>query len=93
MLFRINPAVGLHWRHWNSDWIVFEIASGNTHQLDELTACALLCLEEGPLHAELLVTEVAAAIHLPEEEIESALRGAMDQLTRLGLVDNVPLNP
>ena len=90
MLFQINPAVGLHWRHWDPDWIVFDEASGNTHQLDELTACALLCLEEGPLHAESLVTEVAAATRLPEEAINPALRGAMDQLTRLGLVDNVP---
>ena len=90
MFFRLNPAIGLHWRHWNSEWVVFDVASGNTHQLDELTACALLCLEEGQLLAELLVTEVAAATHLPEEAIEPVLRGAMVQLTQLGLVENVP---
>jgi PqqD family protein of HPr-rel-A system len=90
VFFRLNPAIGLHWRHWNFEWVVFDVASGNTHQLDELTACALLCLEEAPLHAELLVTEVAAATHLTEVAIEPFLRGAMDQLTQLGLIENVP---
>jgi len=89
VLFRLNPAVGLHWRHWDSDWVVFDVASGNTHQLDELTACALLCLEEGPLHDDALVAEVAAATSLPEEAIRLALQGAVVELIQLGLVDTV----
>ena len=89
MLVRLNPTVDLHWRHWDSDWVVFDVASGNTHQMDELTACALLCLEEGSLHDETLIAEVAAATSLPEEAIRPALQGAIGQLTRLGLVDTV----
>ena len=89
MSLRLNPAVDLHWRSWDSEWIVFDVASGNTHQLDELTACALLCLEEGPLHDEELVEEVAAATSLPKEAIRPALQDAMAQLTQLGLVDTV----
>lgn len=90
VLLRLNPAVCLHWRRWDSEWIVFDVASGNTHQLDELTACALLCLEEGTLQVEALVAEVAAATSSPEEAIRPALQAAIAQLTRLGLVDTVP---
>ena len=89
MLLRLNPAVDLYWRHWDSDWVVFDVASGDTHQIDELTACALLCLEEGPLDDEALVAEVAAATSLPEEAIQPVLHGAVRELTRLGLVDTL----
>jgi len=89
-LLRLNPAVDLHWRHWEPDWVVFDVASGNTHQMDGLTACALLCLEAGPLDANALVGEIEAVTSLSEVSIRPALFGVIDQLTRLGMVDTVP---
>ena len=89
-LLRLNPAVELHWRHWDPDWVVFDVTSGNTHQIDGLTASALLCLEAGPLDADSLVGEIAAATSLCEEAIRPALPDVIDQLTRLGMVDTVP---
>ena len=89
-LLRLNPAVDLHWRHWDPDWVVFDVASGNTHQMDGLTACALLCLEAGPLDAEALVGEIETATSLCEAAIRPALFGVIEQLTRLGMVDTVP---
>ena len=70
--------------------MVFDVASGNTHQIDGLTACALLCLEAGPIDAEALVAEIKAATSLSEDTIRPALLGVIDQLTRLGMVDTVP---
>jgi len=90
VLLRLNPAVDLHWRHWEPDWVVFDVASGNTHQMDGLTACALLCLEAGPLDANALVGEIEAVTSLSEVSIRPALFGVIDQLTRLGMVDTVP---
>lgn len=70
--------------------MVFDVASGNTHQMDGLTACALLCLEAGPLDADALVCEIEAATSLPAESIRPGLPGVIEQLTRLGMVDTVP---
>ncbi len=70
--------------------MVFDVASGNTHQLDGLTACALLCLEAGPLDADALVGEIEAATSLSEDSIRPALLGLIDQLIRLGMIDTVP---
>lgn len=90
MLLRVRPGVRLSWRHWGCDWVAFDEASGDTHEMGELTACALLCLEDGPLELATLVAEVAAAASLPEEAIRDSLQEAIAQLTRLGLVDTVP---
>ena len=58
--------------------------------MDGLTACALLCLEAGPLGADALGGEIEAATSLSEESIRPALPGVIEQLTRLGMVDTVP---
>ena len=70
--------------------MVFDVASGNTHQMDGLTACALLCLEAGPLDVDSLVDEIEAATSLSKESIRPALPGVIEQMTRLGMVDTVP---
>ncbi len=90
VLLRANPAVQLHWRHWDRDWIVFDEASGNTHAMGELAACALLCLDEGAMDAEALIAEVATATSLPPEMIQAGLKDEVAQLVRLALVDIVP---
>lgn len=90
VLIRLNRASVLHWRQWDSEWVVFDVASGNTHQMDELIACTLLCLEDGALQDEALICEVAAATSSSEEVIRPAVQGAIAQLTRLGLVVTVP---
>lgn len=90
MLLRLRPGVRLSWRHWDCDWVAFDEASGDTHEMGELTACALLCLEESPLDLATLVAEVAAAASMPEETIQDSLKDAVAELTRLGLLDTAP---
>ena len=90
MLLRVNPAVRLHWRHWDCDWVVFDETSGNTHAMGELAACALLCLDEGAMHVEALVAQVATATSLPPETIRAGLQDEVAQLVRLALIDIVP---
>ena len=89
MLLQLHPAVDLHWRHWDSDWVVFDAISGGTHQMDEFTACTLLCIEDGPLADEALITEVATTTAVPEDAVRLALRPVLDRLAGLGLVETV----
>ena len=88
-MLRLNPAVRLHWRQWDADWVVFDSASGCTHQLDELAAFTLSCLEEAALSEPALVAEVVEATSLPSGKIETALKPMLEQLTRLGLIETL----
>ena len=70
--------------------MIFDVASGNTHLMDGLTACTLLCLEAGPLDADALIGAIEAATSLSDKAIRPGLPGVIEQLTRLGLIDTVP---
>ena len=48
MAWQINALVTLHWRDWNGEWVVFDVGSGQTHQMDTLTATVLMLLEVAP---------------------------------------------
>jgi PqqD family protein of HPr-rel-A system len=89
VLLRLNPAVSLHWRQWDAEWVVFDVASGCTHQMDELTAFVLSCVEESALTVEALVAEAAAATSLPDGKIDAALKPVLEQLTHLGLIETL----
>jgi PqqD family protein of HPr-rel-A system len=89
VLLRLNPAVNLHWRQWEAEWVVFDAASGGTHQMDELTAFVLSCVEEAALTEAALLAEVAEATALASGKIDAALKPVLEQLTRLGLIETV----
>jgi PqqD family protein of HPr-rel-A system len=89
VLLQLNRAVDLHWRHWDSDWVVFDATSGHTHQMDELTACALLCIEEAPLAEEALAGELAAAVAVDGDAVKLALQPVLERLIGLGLVETM----
>jgi len=42
----LNALVILHWRNFDSEWVVFEQTSGQTHLLTAFQAAALMCLQE-----------------------------------------------
>jgi PqqD family protein of HPr-rel-A system len=90
VLLQLHPAVDLHWRHWDSDWVVFDTASGFTHQMDELSACALRCIEGGPLTDATLIAELAIATGIPDDEVRRAVEPVIERLSGLGLIEAVP---
>ena len=47
-IWHLNPLVKLHWRDWGGDAVVLESTSGQTHQLDRLTAAVVAAFEESP---------------------------------------------
>jgi len=85
-VWRINPAVGLHWRLVDDQWVVFEHNSGTTHQLDALPAAVLMAFEAGrPLDVRQLLEQVRE--DLGQQEIMHAhLQTVLQQLVQLELV-------
>lgn len=45
--YRVRPVCRLHWACWNDEYVVFDEASGQTHQLDPIRAFVLQLLSEG----------------------------------------------
>lgn len=45
--YSLHSAANLHWAVWNDEYVVFDEASGQTHQLDAVRAYVLHLLSEG----------------------------------------------
>lgn len=90
--WRLAPQVALHFRRWDHDWLLFDEGSGQTHQIDTLTALGLMVLEAGPATPAAIAGAVRRELALePEEsgEIENLLPDILEQLRQLGLVIGV----
>lgn len=78
--------VRLHWRHFDGDWIVFESASGATHQLTPLSAFVAHALEDGPTGTDTLAEQAAAAIGSTDPQaVRAAVREVLGQFRKLGI--------
>lgn len=88
-VIRRRRPVNLHWRRWDDGFVVFDDASGRTHQFDALTACVLLRLDEGPCDQAALAEEVAANLGWTVDAVRDALPVLFDQLTVSGPIEPV----
>ena len=43
----LNALASLHWRDFGEEWAVFDVASGQTHWLDGLSAAVLMRFQDG----------------------------------------------
>ena len=84
---RLRSLVRLHWRHWEDGIVVYEAASGRTHQIDSLKAFILLKLEEGPSSHAKLADEICAGLKLDQVQIEAVLPAVLSQLDGIGLIE------
>ncbi|MHB1198049.1 MAG: HPr-rel-A system PqqD family peptide chaperone [Polaromonas sp.] len=86
----MNELACLHWRCWNDEWAVFDAGSGQTHQMDTLTAVTLMMIEAAVLdHCE-LVSRVAQELLIPiDAELPDALKGVLERLVTAGLIEPV----
>ena len=87
---RLSPGVALHWRHWDHEFVVFDEGSGQTHQLDALTACALLCIEDGVADSDALAARLAEHASLDIESAVWALPSILKQLCGVDLIELPP---
>ena len=83
---RINTESQLHWREWNDEFIVFDLATGRTHLLDAMTAGVLLCLENGGKSQGELMSELSES--LPEDVITDLLPSILRELVKSSLIQH-----
>lgn len=84
--WRLNPAVALHWRLLDDQWLVFDAASGGTHQLEPLHAAALMAFETGQaMDLPALLAQVQTDLDLPDLAM-AHLVAALRQLEQLDLL-------
>ena len=86
----LNPLSELRWRRWDDDWVVYDAGSGNTHQMDALSAVTLMCLEGGASDLADLREQVAVELDLAAgEEFARAVQGVVKRLNALGLIEPI----
>lgn len=76
----------LHWRDWSNEYVIFDEFSGATHSLDLLTACTLLCIEDGATDLQTLIARVSEYTSLSDRQISDSLPSIFEQLTAASLI-------
>jgi len=88
--WQLNELACLRWRCWNDEWVVYDIGSGQTHQMDTLTAVTLMMIEAAALDDCELVSRVATELLIPSHaELSDALNGVLERLATAGLIESV----
>ena len=68
---------------------MFDVGSGQTHQMDTLTAATLLTVEASAGDIDQLVSQIANELTVPDgHELSNAVRGVLEQLAATGLIES-----
>jgi PqqD family protein of HPr-rel-A system len=88
-MWQLNPKSTLHYRHWGNEWAVFDVGSGHTHEMDTISAVALMCCENGWIELTQIVAAVMTDLELPSDSsLFPLLKNFLTQLTSLGVLEN-----
>lgn len=87
MQVRLHPFGSLHWRPWGEEYVVYDEASSQTHVLDALTACTLLCIDVGGIEHGALIIEVSQHAGVDVDSVTQSLPFMLEQLSDAALVD------
>lgn len=80
------------WASWDDEYVVFDEASGQTHQLDPIKAFVLDVLTDGPMDVASLTPLVSDALAVPAEmNPQDLIAAALEQLERAQLVEMASL--
>ena len=86
--WRVPAGAGILWRSWADEYIVYENASGDTHQLDQISALALKELQQKQASLPELNELVAAALSIESDsELSIYLDKVISNLHRLDLIE------
>ena len=90
--WRLNPACQIHWRYWDNDYILFNVASGQTHFLNDLGAITLELVAEQALDEEALLEAFALRFEdfVIDDELREYVATMLEDLDNLGLIEPVP---
>lgn len=87
-MWRLNPRSSLHYRNWENSWAVFDVGSGQTHEMDTISAVALMCCETEWIDLPQIAACVMADLELPPDTVLSPLlQDFLTQFTSLGLLE------
>jgi len=83
----LNSLASLHWRDFGEEWAVFDVASGQTHWFDGLSAAVLMRFQDGPSN----IAEISGFIQLlgvqSSDEVNKQIKDIVSQLQSIGLVE------
>ncbi|WP_274595964.1 HPr-rel-A system PqqD family peptide chaperone [Rhodoferax sediminis] len=89
IVWHLNELASLHWRCWGDEWVVFDAGSGQTHQMDTLTAATLLAVEACAGCIDQLVSRIASELTVTNDhELSNAVRGVLERLATTGLIES-----
>jgi PqqD family protein of HPr-rel-A system len=82
----------LAWRRWDDDVVLYNDATGSTHQLGPLGGEIMLCLLRHPAGIDVasLARDMTAIIELPDElQLAAEIQRALDDLVELQLAERI----
>ena len=89
-VWRLNPKSALHFRRWGNEWVVFDVGSGHTHEMDTISAVTLMHCESGWVHLNEISQGVAKDLDLPVSMVSSErLLPFLNQFASMGLLENL----
>jgi PqqD family protein of HPr-rel-A system len=87
--WQLNALASLHWRCWDTEWVVFDVGSGQTHQMDSLTAFTLMSIEGSPVALADLQSRISDEMLLPSnQELSDSLSEIVERLAAVGLIES-----
>ncbi len=90
MVWQLSPLVALHWRRWDDEFVVFDVGSGQTHQLPALTAATLMMLELNSNDIVELTSRVSIELGIADDkDFANAVGEAVHDLQIAGLIESV----
>ena len=89
MTWCLNGLASLHWRCWGEEWAVFDVGSGQTHQMDTLTGLVLMTVEASSVDTSELMLRLADDLLIPHnQELLDTLNGILERLATAGLIES-----
>jgi PqqD family protein of HPr-rel-A system len=82
----------LLWSSWGDEFIVYRVASGDTHQLSPLAVDVLQVLQQAPASIKQLTEHIAAVLQVPcDHALMVYVEDILATLKRSGLIE--PMHP
>ena len=90
MAWQLSPLVALHWRRWDDEFVVFDVGSGQTHQLAPYTAATLMMLELNSNDIAELNSRISIELDVADDkDLADAVGEAVLDLQVAGLIEFV----
>lgn len=78
----------MHYRHWGNEWVVFDVGSGQTHEMGTMSAVCLMYCENGWISLPDIAQGVMNDLDLSgAAALTDSLQAALSQFTSLGLLE------